>query len=166
MDQTRRSAAGSVGARRLTPAMSLLRAAATPEWLLRASLGIIYLWFGALKLLQMSPVLDLVRRAYPPLGALPLFLGLGLFEVALGLALLGGLGKPWTAAAVVFHLVSTFGVLVFSPQLAFAPQFPCLTMTGEFVVKNLVLLAAAGVLWQLWREAGQELAVPSPLPRR
>lgn len=53
----------------------------------------------------------------------------------------------WAAVAVVPHLLGTFGVLVFAPHLAFMPQFPLLSMDGEFVVKNLVLLAAAAVIW-------------------
>jgi len=45
-------------------------------------------------------------------------------------------------------------VVFSSPQTAFRPSFPILTMEGEFVVKNLVLIAAAGTLWLL--AGGQE----------
>jgi uncharacterized membrane protein YkgB len=51
------------------------------------------------------------------------------------------------AAAVILHLVGTLSMLVSSPRIAFLPQFPFLTLEGEFVVKNLVLLAAAGALF-------------------
>lgn len=120
-----------------------LRKGATPERLLRASLGIVYLWFGALKLIGLSPVLELVRRAYPPMGTVPLYVGLALFEVGLGAALLSGIWRRGTAAAAILHLVGTFGVLIASPRTVFLPRFPFLTLEGEFVVKNLVLLAAA-----------------------
>lgn len=126
--------------------MSFIRAIATPERLLRWSLGIVYLWFGTLKLVGMSPVLELVQHTYPPLATVPLYCGLTLFEVALGIVLLFGFWKRWAAAAAVFHLIGTFGVLVMSPRIAFLPQFPFLTMEGEFVVKNFVLLAAASAL--------------------
>jgi uncharacterized membrane protein YkgB len=129
-------------------AATLVHAAATPERVLRLSLGIVYLWFGALKVAGVSPVIDLIRHSYPVLATPALFLGLGLFEVALAVALISGLWKPWTAAVTVCHMIGTFGVFVFSPQVAFAPHFPCLTMTGEFVAKNVVLIAVALVLWR------------------
>lgn len=47
---------------------------ATPSRLLRWSIGSIYLWFGALKLLNVSPAVPLIGDAFPlfidgPLGA-------------------------------------------------------------------------------------------------
>jgi uncharacterized membrane protein YkgB len=138
----------NAGQRSERSATALLHAAATPERLLRLSLGIVYLWFGALKVMGVSPVIDLIRHSYPVLATPALFVGLGLFEVALAVALISGLWKPWTAAATVCHMIGTFGVFVFSPQVAFAPHFPCLTITGEFVAKNVVLISAALVLWR------------------
>ena len=119
----------------------------SPERVLRWSLGLVYLWFGGLKLVNMSPVLDLVRGAYPPLAAVPLYCALTLFEVVVGGLLLAGVWTRWVAAGIVFHLLGTFSVLVTAPRLAFLPYFPFLTVEGEFVVKNLVLLAAAIALW-------------------
>lgn len=119
----------------------------TPETLLRWSLGIVYLWFGALKLANMSPILAFIQRAFPRLGAPPLYLGLALFEMTLGAMLLSGIWKRWTAAAVVFHLIGTMSVVVTAPGMVFLPRFPFLTVDGEFVAKNLVLMAAAGALW-------------------
>lgn len=126
---------------------SYWRRTVTAQGLLRLSLGIVYLWFGALKLVGMSPVLELVRLTYPPFATAPLYVGLALFELGLGIVLLAGVWKRWAAPAAVFHLIGTFGVLVSAPQKAFLPNFPFLTMEGEFVVKNLVLLAAACALW-------------------
>lgn len=120
-----------------------LRSRVNPGWLLRVSLGIVYLWFGALKLVGVSGALQLVRQSYPSLGTLPLYLVLTLFEIGLGVWLLSGVWTRWAAAAVVFHLLGTFGVLIFAPQTSFYPVFPFLTMDGEFVIKNLVLMAAA-----------------------
>jgi uncharacterized membrane protein YkgB len=113
------------------------------------SLGIVYLWFGALKLTHLSPVLELIRRTSPLLATAPFYNLLALWELVLGVMLLAGVWKRWTAAAAVMHLMGTFSVVFSSPQTAFQPSFPILTMEGEFVVKNLVLLAAAGTLWLL-----------------
>lgn len=130
---------------------------ARTAWLLRVSLGVVYLWFGGLKLVRMSPVTDLVRDAYPLFATLPVYLGLGLFEVVLGVVLLTGAWTRHAAAAAVLHLLATFGLLVASPRTIFQPWFPFLTMEGEFVMKNLVLLATAAALWSL-------TAVRSPQP--
>ncbi len=77
--------------------------------------------------------------------------------------LLAGLWKRWTAAAAIMHLIGTFSVVFSSPQTAFRPHFPILTMEGEFVVKNLVLLAAAGTLWLLAGLHSGAYAAVSPI---
>jgi uncharacterized membrane protein YphA (DoxX/SURF4 family) len=115
-------------------------------WLLQGSLGAVYLWFGALKLTDHSPVHALLKAAYGSLVTQPLYLALALFEIALGLVLLTGTLRRWAALAAIFHLLGTFSILVVAPVVAFAPAFPALTMAGEFVVKNVVLIAAAGAL--------------------
>ena len=136
----------------------VLRTVVTPERLLGWSLSIVYLWFGALKLAHLSPVLELIRRSSPLLAKAPFYNLLALSELVLGAMLLAGVWKRWTAASAVMHLIGTFSVVFASPQTAFRPSFPILTMEGEFVVKNLVLIAAAGTLWLL---AGQREAANS-----
>jgi uncharacterized membrane protein YphA (DoxX/SURF4 family) len=115
-------------------------------WLLQGSLGAVYLWFGALKLTDHSPVHALLKAAYGSLVTQPLYVALAVFEIALGLVLLTGSLRRWAALAAIFHLLGTFSILVVAPVLAFAPAFPALTMAGEFIVKNVVLIAAAGAL--------------------
>lgn len=132
---------------------SIADAMLRPDRLLRLSLGIVYLWFGALKIVGMSPVLELVRAAHPSLAMVPLYVALAAFEVSLGVLLLIGVWSRTTAAAAMLHLFGTFAVVVSSPRLVFQPWFPFLTMEGEFVVKNLVLLAAAAALWSLSRRS-------------
>lgn len=132
---------------------SIADAMLRPDRLLRLSLGIVYLWFGALKIVGMSPVLELVRAAHPSLATLPSYVALAAFEVSLGVLLLIGVWSRMTAAAAMLHLFGTFAVVVSSPRLVFQPWFPFLTMEGEFVVKNLVLLAAAAALWSLSRRS-------------
>src|SRR6266849_1766545 len=149
----------------------VLRPVVTPERLLGWSLGIVYLWFGALKLAHLSPVLELIRRTSPLLATAPFFNVLALSELVLGAMLLAGVWKRWTAASAMMHLIGTFSVVFSSPQTAFQPSFPILTMEGEFVVKNLVLLAAAGTLWLLAGERGAylpsvALSRPLILPER
>lgn len=113
--------------------------------LLRIALGIIYFWFGALKLAGYNPVYDIVYASFPFLavGIGNLFLG-GL-ETALGLLLIANKFAKTTHAILLLHLLGTFGVFVTAPQIMFDPGFPFLTLAGEFVVKNLSL-AMSGVV--------------------
>src|SRR3989454_6092580 len=147
----------------------VLRPLISPQRMLGWSLGIVYLWFGALKLAHLSPVLELIRRTSPLLATAPFYNVLALSELVLGAMLLAGVWKRWTAASALMHLIGTFSVVFSSPQTAFRPAFPILTMEGEFVVKNLVLLAAAGTLWLLAGERvahRPSVALPRPsLPR-
>ncbi len=115
--------------------------------LLRASLGVVFIWFGALKLTEATPVAELVANTVPFLPAGFLVPALGGFEVLLGVALLIGRGMGIVALLMVAHLTGTLLVLVTQPDVAFIGGNPLmLSMTGEFVIKNVVLMAAGLVL--------------------
>jgi uncharacterized membrane protein YkgB len=110
--------------------------------LLRGSLALVLIWFGALKVTGTSPVSQLVADTVPLLDGAWFVPLLGGFEVVLGLALLAG-ANLLVLAGLVVHLLGTFAVLVTQPELAFQQGNPLLlTVEGEFVVKNLVLLSA------------------------
>ena len=115
--------------------------------LMRASLGVVFIWFGALKLTNASPVGELVAKTVPFLPANVFVPALGIFEMLLGLGLLIGRRLEIVALLMVAHLSGTFLVLVTQPSVAFQHGNPLmLTMTGEFVVKNIVLISAGLVL--------------------
>jgi uncharacterized membrane protein YkgB len=115
--------------------------------LLRVSLGVVFIWFGALKFTDSTPVADLVARTVPFLPSHWFVPALGGFEVILGLGLLIGRRLAIVALLMVAHLSGTFLVLVTQPDVAFQHGNPVmLTMTGEFVVKNVVLITAGLVL--------------------
>jgi uncharacterized membrane protein YphA (DoxX/SURF4 family) len=128
------------------PNRSTLAGSSVPFWMLRASLGAVFFWFGALKLAGYSPVFDLLQRAYGNLVTKPAYLALALFEIGLGILLCAGLVRRWAATAAALHLTGTLTLVVVAPALIFAPSFPVLTLTGEFLAKNLVLIAAAVAL--------------------
>ena len=117
-----------------------------PQKALEVFLGAVYLWFGALKLAGVSPMVEFLRAVWEPLGGGPLFILLALFEVTVGIALIAGYGKKVAAAGILAHLAGTFGAMVLVPHLVFKPYFPVLTLEGEFVVKNLVFAAVAVVI--------------------
>jgi putative oxidoreductase len=114
---------------------------------LRASLGLVFVWFGALKVLNRSPVADLVGATVPWIDPHLLLPALGWVEVVLGLALLAGRPRRLALVAVALHLSGTFLTFVDAPSMVITGGNPLLlTGNGEFVLKNLVLIFAALVL--------------------
>lgn len=114
---------------------------------LRVALGLVFLWFGLLKFTPFSPVAKLVADTLPFVPAKVLIPALATFEVLVGVGLLVGRWTAAVAAVMIAHLSGTFLVLVTQPAVAFQDGNPLqLTLTGEFVVKNLVLIAAGFVL--------------------
>ncbi|QRX90909.1 hypothetical protein [Streptomyces noursei] len=107
------------------------------------SLGTVYVWFGALKAADCTPVGKLVRDAVPFTTPAWFVSAVGILEIVVGLWFLSGRRLKWLLPLFAAHMFSTFSVLVFLPGAAFQHANPWeLTMTGEFVVKNLVLLSA------------------------
>jgi putative oxidoreductase len=114
---------------------------------LRVSLGLVFIWFGALKIMGDSPVTTLIAATVPwvPIGVLmPV---LGWVEVVIGASLLIGWPRRLTLLAIAGHLTGTFLTFIIAPQLMVQHRNPLLlTSNGEFVLKNLVLITAALLL--------------------
>lgn len=115
--------------------------------LLRAALGVVFAWFGALKLAGASPVEELVAATLPFVDvgiAMPV---LGVVEVVLGLALAAGVLPRLTLLVLAGHLSGTFLTFLTASDLMWQDGNPlALTTEGEFVAKNVVFIAAALVL--------------------
>ncbi|MBV9241599.1 MAG: hypothetical protein JO314_06285, partial [Acidobacteria bacterium] len=114
--------------------------------LLIASLALTFFWFGILKIAGVSPVVPLLKATFPFMASDPYLSLLGLFEVAAAAGLIISKLRRVTLAFVICHLIGTLSIIVIAPHVLFAPEFPVLTMEGEFVVKNLILISASLVL--------------------
>ncbi len=115
--------------------------------LLRLAVGMVFIWFGALKVVDRSPVADLVADTvyWLPSGFFVRFLGV--WEIAVGLGLLLPVALRLTLLLFWAQMAGTFLVLVIHPGLSFQSSNPLLlTITGEFVIKNLVLITAGLVI--------------------
>ena len=115
--------------------------------LLRVALAVTFIWFGALKITGRSPVADLVAQTVywlPPAVFVPF---LGWWELAVGIGLLSGVALRLVLLLFWLQMAGTFLVLVLRPEVAFQSGDPLLlTATGEFVIKNLVLITAGFVI--------------------
>ncbi len=125
--------------------LALLRQWSIP--LLRISLGVVFVWFGALKVLDITPVTELVAETVywvDPDWFVPL---LGWVEISVGLALLTRRGLRLVLPLFLAQMAGTFLVLIVQPDVAFQEgNVFKLTTEGEFVIKNLVLLSAGLVV--------------------
>lgn len=144
--------------------------AATPDWLerldqritetlakvgvpiLRVSLGIVFLWFGALKFFPgLSPAEGLAART---LSALSLgivdpgvaVIVLAIWECAIGLGLLTGIFTRATLLLLALQMLGTFTPLLLFPAETFIRYPFAPTLEGQYIVKNLVLIGAGIVI--------------------
>lgn len=110
---------------------------------LRVGLGIIFVWFGLLKPLGVSPAEDLVRSVVyvvPPDVFVPF---LGWWEVAIGIGLLY---RPLNRTAIFLLFLQMPGTLlplVLLPEVCFTQVPWGLTLEGQYIIKNAVLIGAA-----------------------
>jgi putative oxidoreductase len=115
--------------------------------LLRISLGIVFVWFGALKVAGVSSVGGLVAATVPLLDSAWFVPVLGVVEIVIGVAFATGRLLRVVLPVFAAHMAGTFLVLIALPDVAFQGANPLvLTAVGEFVVKNLVLLTAGLVV--------------------
>jgi putative oxidoreductase len=111
--------------------------------IIRISLGIVFVWFGLLKVVGVSPVFDLASHVVYWLPAELFVPLLGIWEIAIGVGLLLGKALRVILAMLFLQLAGTFLLLLIWPEAAFQGGNPLfLTTEGEFVIKNLVLIAA------------------------
>lgn len=113
----------------------------------RVVLGIIFLWFGFLKIINQSAIQGLVKASFPLIANPPYFQMLGIFEVIIGLFLLLGKYLKLILPLLILHLLSTLLIFIKNVNIVFRPYFPILTLEGEFVLKNIVLIAVALIIF-------------------
>ncbi|MFQ5612005.1 MAG: DoxX family membrane protein [Anaerolineae bacterium] len=115
--------------------------------LMRIGLGVVFFWFGALKLVPgLSPAEDLVRNTIyfvDPDLFLPV---LAVWEMVIGLGLILGKFMRLTLLLLFLQMPGTALPLVILPGVVWT-VFPYgLTLEGQYIVKNLVLIGAGLVL--------------------
>ncbi|NQV91587.1 hypothetical protein HQ489_03870 [Candidatus Woesearchaeota archaeon] len=114
--------------------------------ILRYSLAIIFIWFGLLKPLGLSPAGKLVANTvywFSPEWFVPF---LGWWEVVIGLCLLY---KPLIRIGIgllLLQMMGTFLPLIISPEIVYGSKPYALTLEGQYIIKNLIIIGAALVI--------------------
>jgi len=120
---------------------------------LRWALGFVYALFGLLKLYpDLSPAELLsgqivLRMSAGWIGPEAALRAVGGLECAIALGLLMNAGLRWVAVLFFVHMLGTFAPLVVFPELTFkiAPFAP--TLEGQYILKNMVFLAAGWTIF-------------------
>lgn len=120
--------------------------------LLRISLGLVFLWFGALKFFPgLSPAQYLAARTIEALtlGLLKPATSvaiLAVWETLIGLGLLSGLFLRGTLLLLWLQMLGAITPLLLFPAEAFT-RFPIApTLEGQYIIKNIVLISAGLVI--------------------
>ncbi|KUG25643.1 hypothetical protein ASZ90_004528 [hydrocarbon metagenome] len=114
---------------------------------LRIGLGIVFFWFGALKFFPgLSPAEGLVRNTIyfiDPELFLPV---LAAWETLIGIGLIWGKYMRLTLLLLFLQMPGTALPILVLPEVVWT-HFPFgLTLEGQYIIKNLVLIGAGLVL--------------------
>ena len=119
---------------------------------LRISIGVCYLWFGLLKFFEgLSPAETLALDTINQLsfGLIPAKVAITLlatWEVLVGAFLMSGHFLKYIIIIALVHMVLTFSPFIFFPGEIFGEAYLSLTLVGQYIIKNLVLIAGLLIL--------------------
>ncbi len=118
------------------------------HWLMvaRISLAIVFIWFGGLKVLGLSPASTLVQELFnTTVTFVPFdtfYILFAWFEVIIGVLFLFPKMTRIVIPLLFIHMITTFGPLVLLPSETW-DGFMIPTLTGQYIIKNLVIIAVA-----------------------
>ncbi|MEO5635108.1 MAG: hypothetical protein ABIS26_00685 [Candidatus Paceibacterota bacterium] len=112
----------------------------------RFALFVIFFWFGALKVVGLSPASPLVQALFEHTISFMSFnhfmILFGLFECFIGIIFLIPGYERIAIILLFFHMITTFMPLFLLPQVTWS-RFMVPTMEGQYIIKNLVIIASA-----------------------
>lgn len=126
--------------------------------LLRWSIGLIFLWFGLLKYFEgLSPAQDLAIETISivTFGLIPdtlIIYGLATLEVLIGVGLIFNLFMRITLLLLFFQMAGTFLPVFFLPGEVFNVFPYSLSLEGQYIIKNIVIISSGIVLGATVRE--------------
>jgi len=126
--------------------------AAKGLFLLRVSIGLIFFWFGILKYFNgLSPAEDIAVRtidvlSFNLLSDNLILYTLATWEVLIGVGLLFNLFLRETLLLLYLQMIGTFTPSFLFPSEVFNIFPYSLTLEGQYIIKNLVIVSAGIVL--------------------
>lgn len=116
--------------------------------LLAISIGIVYIWFGMLKFFpELSPADGLAKQTIKLLtmGFIPdnvSIILLAIIEVSIGFSLMFNFQIRKVVVVAIIHLLFTFIPFLFFPDISFSKAPFALTLVGQYIIKNIVIIGA------------------------
>jgi uncharacterized membrane protein YkgB len=111
-----------------------------------ASIAIVFIWFGILKVLGLSPAGGLVHALFeqtiPFLSFESFYLFFGWLEVIIGILFLIPQMDRVVIPILFLHMITTAGPLFFLPNETWQ-SFLVPTLVGQYIIKNIVIIAVA-----------------------
>lgn len=129
--------------------------------LLRYAMGIIFFWYGALKITGDSPVDELVMQALPWVKDHIFVSLIGIWEMAIGFFLFFRRFLRYALILLFLHFPGTFFPLFTKPEACFTWIPFGLTLEGQYIFKNLILISAALVILSALQNRPREGNSPS-----
>src|SRR3954464_8896210 len=135
---------------------------------LRIAMGIILVWIGGLKFIDPSPVVGLIGASpFAFLASNGFVYMLGVGEVIVGLLLWANFQVKYVGIVNMLLFVGTLLILILTPKVAYGDAgFPLLSLPGEFLLKDIVLMAASVSLSAMAQAQEMPLVRHASQPRR
>lgn len=124
-----------------------------PIQLLKLAFSIVFIWFGTLKLMGLSPAEGLAyslvsKVTAHPNWSHPLFITLAWMEVLIGVLFLSSRTTKYAVILLFLQMPLTFLPLIFLTETTFSKSLLVPSMEGQYIIKNLVYIAAGVLLGQ------------------
>jgi uncharacterized membrane protein YphA (DoxX/SURF4 family) len=117
--------------------------------LARLAMAVVYFWFGILKLFGLSPANPMIQslqaRTLPFLSFDQFIILFALFEMLIGILFLIPKATRVVMLLFLFHMVTTTMPLFILPKMTWQSALVP-TMEGQYIIKNVVLIALAANL--------------------
>jgi uncharacterized membrane protein YkgB len=115
---------------------------------LRIAMGIVLVWIGGLKFVDPSPVVGLIGASpFAALASNGFVYLLRAGEVVIGALLFANIRVQYVGILTMGLFVGTLAILILTPKVAYGEAgFPLLSLPGEFLLKDIVLMAASASL--------------------
>ena len=131
--------------------------------LIAITIGIVYLWFGTLKYFpHISPAEDLAKNTIDILtfNLIPSNVSivlLAIWETFIGICMILNVWRRTIIIVALTHMAFTFSPLFFFPDQVFENVPFHLTLLGQYILKNLIIVAG---LLALYRRPAMKAKLP------
>lgn len=112
----------------------------------RFGLFVVFFWFGALKVVGLSPASGLVQALFEETISFMSFdqfiILFGLFECLIGILFIIPGFERLAMVFLFLHMITTFMPLFVLPAVTWS-RFLVPTLEGQYIIKNLLIIASA-----------------------